>query len=139
MLCRVDENDPLDFCNSIANDGEEFLDERNSTEFEGENISSYETFVEPKNFDDDQNKPCPKSSSKKESSSKPSQSIVVKEWVRLLKGIWEENCTVAPQSFHQTIQMQAIRSGRETFTGFGQNDCTEFIEFFEASLNIMDP
>ena len=36
------ENDPLEFCNSIANDEEEFLDKRNSTDYEGENISSYE-------------------------------------------------------------------------------------------------
>ena len=62
----VEENDPLEFCNSIANDEEEFLDKRNSTDYEGENISSCENFVEPKYFDDDQNKPCPKSSSKKD-------------------------------------------------------------------------
>jgi ubiquitin carboxyl-terminal hydrolase 8 len=63
------------------------------------------------------------------------QSIVVKEWVRLLKGMWEENCTVAPQSFHETIQMQAVHSARETFTGFGQNDCTEFIDFFIDTIH----
>ena len=63
---RVDENDPLEFCNSIANDEEEFIDKRNSTDYEGENISSCENFVEPKYFDDDQNKPSPKSSSIKD-------------------------------------------------------------------------
>ena len=62
---RVDENDPLD-CSSIANDGEEFLDERNLTDYKEGNISTCETFVEPKNFDDDHNKPNPKSSSKKD-------------------------------------------------------------------------
>ena len=60
---RVDENDPLDFCNSIANDG---VDEINSTDYEGENIFSCETFVEPKIFNDIQNEPNPKSSSKKD-------------------------------------------------------------------------
>ena len=63
---RVDENGPLDFCNSISNDGEEFLDERNSTDYKGGNISSCETLVEAKNFNNDQNKPSPKSSLKKD-------------------------------------------------------------------------
>ena len=45
---RVVENDPLGFGNPITNDGEEFLDERN--------VSLSETIVEPKKFENNQNR-----------------------------------------------------------------------------------
>jgi len=57
------------------------------------------------------------------------ESHLVKEWERLLSGIWGSNCTVAPYSFIKTIHGLALRLGRSQFTGFGQNDTQEFIEF----------
>ena len=52
----VDENDPLGFSNPITNDGEEFLDKRNSFDYKGENVSLSETFVESTKIEDNQNR-----------------------------------------------------------------------------------
>ena len=60
---------------------------------------------------------------------------LVKEWCRLLEGIWSSNCTIAPNSFHKSVQVLAHISGRNDFRGYGQNDTQEFIEFFIDSLH----
>lgn len=71
----------------------------------------------------------------KDINEKKKESNLVKEWYRLLEGIWSSNCTIAPHSFHKSVQMLAHISGRNDFRGYGQNDTQEFIEFFIDSLH----
>lgn len=59
----------------------------------------------------------------------------VKEWVRLLKVIWSNNCTISPNSFHDATQKLALECKRDCFTGLQQNDTQEFIQFFIDSLH----
>lgn len=54
------------------------------------------------------------------------------EWYRLLNGIWSDNCTISPNSFHKTFQSHT--TNRE-FLGFRQNDVQEFLVFFIDSLH----
>ena len=63
------------------------------------------------------------------------QSKIVKEWYRLLEGIWSSNCTIAPSSFHRSVKELAEETGRNDFNGYSQNDTQEFIEFFIDSLH----
>jgi ubiquitin carboxyl-terminal hydrolase 8 len=57
------------------------------------------------------------------------ESSLVNEWYRLTKGIWENNCTIAPYSFHKEIQVLSIKLDRSIFSGLRQNDVQEFLEF----------
>ena len=62
-------------------------------------------------------------------------SKIVKEWYRLLEGLWSNNCTIAPNSFHRTVKELAEETGRNDFNGYNQNDTQEFIEFFIDSIH----
>ena len=59
---------------------------------------------------------------------------LVKEWCRLLKGIWDENCTIAPNSFYKIVSILAHRDGL-SFSGYQQNDLQEFIIFFIDTMH----
>ena len=63
------------------------------------------------------------------------QSKIVYEWYRLLEGIWDSNCTIAPSSFHRNIKLLAEELNRDDFRGYNQNDIQEFIEFFIDNLH----
>ena len=57
-----------------------------------------------------------------------SKHILVKEWKRLLDGIWSSNCTISPNSFHRTIRYMALNNEfNSNFLGFAQNDTQEFL------------
>jgi ubiquitin C-terminal hydrolase len=56
-------------------------------------------------------------------------SVLLVEWDNLRELLWSENCIVSPKKFVSTIQKLAHVKSRELFTGFDQNDSTEFLNF----------
>tara|TARA_B100000902_G_scaffold215375_1_gene204875 strand:- start:8274 stop:9386 length:1113 start_codon:yes stop_codon:yes gene_type:complete len=65
---------------------------------------------------------------KKNLNNKP-ESLILCEWDNLRKLIWSENCTISPGGFVGAIQKVARIKDRVIFTGFAQNDLTEFLQF----------
>tara|TARA_B100001142_G_scaffold69820_1_gene70093 strand:- start:979 stop:2037 length:1059 start_codon:yes stop_codon:yes gene_type:complete len=55
--------------------------------------------------------------------------LVLWEWDNLRKLIWSENCTIKPAGFLTAIQRIARAKQQVLFTGFSQNDLTEFLHF----------
>jgi ubiquitin C-terminal hydrolase len=66
-------------------------------------------------------------------------SALLIEWDNLRKILWNENCVVSPGKFIKTIQKVAKLKNMEIFTGYSQNDVSEFllfiIECFHNSLS----
>ena len=58
-----------------------------------------------------------------------SDSVILLEWDKLRKMIWDNNCTIAPWGFVKGIQKVATLKDRELFTGYGQNDIQEYLLF----------
>lgn len=56
-------------------------------------------------------------------------SALLIEWDNLRKILWNENCIVSPGKFIKTIQKVAGAKGQELFTGYSQNDASEFLLF----------
>ena len=51
------------------------------------------------------------------------------EWVQLKKLLWADNCTVSPNRFIRILQIIALKKDMHTFSGFAQNDLSEFLIF----------
>jgi ubiquitin carboxyl-terminal hydrolase 8 len=66
-------------------------------------------------------------------------SVLLIEWDNLRKILWNENCIVSPGKFIKTIQKVAQFKKMEIFTGYSQNDVSEFLLFiidcFHTSLS----
>lgn len=56
-------------------------------------------------------------------------SALLIEWDNLRKILWNENCIVSPGKFITTIQKVAKLKKMEIFTGYSQNDVSEFLLF----------
>lgn len=56
-------------------------------------------------------------------------SLVIVEWDNLRQMLWNENCVVSPGKFLKTIQKVAEVKNFEVFTGYSQNDVSEFLLF----------
>ena len=56
-------------------------------------------------------------------------SVLLIEWNNLRKLLWEKNCIVSPVKFIKTIQTIAEKKKIEIFTGYSQNDISEFLLF----------
>jgi ubiquitin carboxyl-terminal hydrolase 8 len=56
-------------------------------------------------------------------------SALILEWDNLRKMLWNENCIISPGKFIKTIQKIADKKNRDIFTGFSQNDVSEFLLF----------
>jgi ubiquitin carboxyl-terminal hydrolase 8 len=56
-------------------------------------------------------------------------SVLLIEWDNLRKILWNENCIVSPLKFIKTIQKVADLKKMELFTGYSQNDVSEFLLF----------
>lgn len=56
-------------------------------------------------------------------------SALLLEWDNLRKILWNENCIVSPGKFIKTIQKVAHLKKVEIFTGYSQNDASEFLLF----------
>jgi ubiquitin C-terminal hydrolase len=61
--------------------------------------------------------------------------MLLREWERLLHGIWDSNCTVSPVSFHHTIQIYSLKFGLCNFVDFRQNDIHEFLNLLIDSMH----
>mgnify|MGYP001343833626 CR=1 FL=1 len=57
------------------------------------------------------------------------ESLILCEWDNLRKMMWSENCTISPGGFVGAIQKVARIKDRVIFTGWAQNDLTEFLQF----------
>jgi len=66
-------------------------------------------------------------------------SALLIEWDNLRKILWNQNCIVSPGKFITTIQKVAKLKNIEIFTGYSQNDVSEFLLFlidcFHTSLS----
>ena len=58
-----------------------------------------------------------------------SSSVLFKEWNELRKLMWSQNCTIAPKGFLSTVQIVAEKKNQHLFTGYEQNDLSEFLIF----------
>ena len=56
-------------------------------------------------------------------------SALLIEWNNLRKILWENNCVVSPNKFIKTIQKVAEIKHIDIFTGYSQNDVSEFLLF----------
>ena len=56
-------------------------------------------------------------------------SALLVEWDNLRKILWNENCVVSPGKFITTVQKVAKLKKMEIFTGYSQNDVSEFLLF----------
>ena len=54
---------------------------------------------------------------------------MVEKWYELISGMWNENCVIAPHSFHRCVQILSMRLDRQEFLGMGQKDTQEFFNF----------
>ncbi len=62
-------------------------------------------------------------------------SKIYTEWNNLRKMMWSENCTIAPYGFVKAIQEVANNKEYSIFTGFDQNDVSEFLLFIIDCLH----
>jgi len=62
-------------------------------------------------------------------------STILIEWNNLREMIWAENCTIAPWGFIKAVQSVAKKKNIELFTGYSQNDVTEFLLFIIDCLH----
>ena len=60
---------------------------------------------------------------------KKHDSLILCEWDNLRKLMWSENCIISPGGFVNAMQKVARIKDRVIFTGFVQNDLTEFLSF----------
>lgn len=59
---------------------------------------------------------------------KPDSQLLV-EWDELRRLLWDKNCIVSPVKYLHTIQRVARAKGQVLFTGYAQNDASEFLLF----------
>ena len=57
------------------------------------------------------------------------ESLILCEWNNLRDMMWSENCVIQPSGFVKAIQQVARIKNRVIFTGYAQNDLTEFLDF----------
>lgn len=61
--------------------------------------------------------------------------ILLVEWNKLRNLMWSENCTIAPNGFVSAIRKISSIKGQHLFTGFDQNDVSEFLLFMVDSFH----
>lgn len=54
---------------------------------------------------------------------------IFNEYFKLIHFMWDENSTVSPNGFLKYVQFVAKKKNRQMFTGFDQNDFSEFLLF----------
>lgn len=60
---------------------------------------------------------------------KKAEALILLEWDKLRELIWSENCIISPGGFLSSVQKVAKIKEQTLFTGFAQNDLTEFLAF----------
>lgn len=57
------------------------------------------------------------------------EAIILREWKTLAELMWSGNGIIKPLKFVTSVQQVALKKDIEIFTGFAQNDVTEFLRF----------
>lgn len=70
-----------------------------------------------------------KTGSYKKNVNKKAESLILLEWDKLRDMMWSENCVISPGGFMSSVQKVAKIKDQSLFTGFAQNDLTEFLIF----------
>ena len=60
---------------------------------------------------------------------KIAESLILMEWDKLRLMMWSENCIISPGGFLDAVQKVAKIKNKELFTGYAQNDFSEFLIF----------
>tara|TARA_B100000674_G_C37842756_1_gene916148 strand:+ start:276 stop:1307 length:1032 start_codon:yes stop_codon:yes gene_type:complete len=60
---------------------------------------------------------------------KVGDSVILYEWDKLRKMMWSEDCIISPGGFFSAMRKVANLKDRALFTGYAQNDLTEFLNF----------
>ena len=63
------------------------------------------------------------------------EAIIFKEWDDLRTLMWSENCTIAPWGFIKSMHNVAEKKNLDIFTGYAQNDVSEFLLFIIDCLH----
>jgi len=66
---------------------------------------------------------------------KRAESLILLEWDILRELIWSENCVISPGGFLSSVQKVAKIKDKSLFTGYAQNDLTEFLQFIIDSFH----
>ena len=63
------------------------------------------------------------------------ESLLLIEWDKLRELMWSENCIIKPAGFISAVQKVANLKNKDIFTGYAQNDLTEFLTFLLSSFH----
>jgi len=63
------------------------------------------------------------------------ESLLLIEWDKLRELMWSENCIIKPAGFISAVQKVANLKNKDIFTGYAQNDLTEFLTFLLTSFH----
>ena len=58
------------------------------------------------------------------------------EWDKVRKLLWKKNCVVTPSGFLHAMRRVAVKYKQTIFTGFSQNDVSEFLRFVLNSFHV---
>lgn len=61
--------------------------------------------------------------------SKMREGTLLKEWTDLNNLMWSENCVISCDRWVECVQKVSARQGQALFSGYDQNDCSEFLMF----------
>ena len=64
------------------------------------------------------------------------ESLILIEWDKLRKMMWDTNCIIAPYGFVKAVQKVAQIKGRNLFSGYAQNDIQEFLLFIVDCFHV---
>lgn len=62
-------------------------------------------------------------------------SIMLTEWISLEKDLWADNTIVSPNKFVSRVQFVSRNKSIDLFTGWAQNDISEFLQFIIDCLH----
>ncbi len=62
------------------------------------------------------------------------QTNLIIQWYRLINGIWEENCTISPESFVNTLRQLSLKKNN-IFHNNDQQDVSELLNFLIDNLH----
>jgi ubiquitin C-terminal hydrolase len=64
-----------------------------------------------------------------------SDGIMLDEWNELRQLMWNNDCIISPNKFVRSVQMVAKEKDRDMFTGWSQNDISEFLLFIMECIH----
>lgn len=65
-----------------------------------------------------------------------SDTVIINEWNNLREVMWKNNGVVSPNRFVHHVQMVAREKDRDMFTGWAQNDMSEFMLFMIQCMHV---